>query len=132
MPNYEFENENGSEYATLFYHSSSAPKIGEIVTDESGKKWKRIASRLSSNIDTKIDPFSEKDFLKKTAKKGKMGDLWERSKELSEMRKNKNGGKDPVAEKFYTKKESRYKHTHPEKKKQEAKEKLNKLGVSLE
>lgn len=132
MPNYEFESEDGSECSTLFYHFSSAPKIGEIVTDESGKKWKRVASRLSSNVDTKIDPFSEKDFLKKTAKKGKMGDLWERSKELSEMRKNKNGGKDPVAEKFYTEYENKYKHAHPEKKKQEAKEKLNKLGVSLE
>lgn len=132
MPNYEFENPETGEYTTLFFHFSAAPKIGEIITDESGKTWRRIASALNSNVDSKIDPFSEKDFLKKTNKKGRMQDLWSRSKELSEMRKDKNGGVDPVAEKFYSDYESKYKHKHPEKKKQESQDKLKKLGVSIE
>jgi hypothetical protein len=132
MPNYEFESQDGQEYTTLFYHFSAAPKIGEVIIDENGKQWKRIASALNANTDSKIDPFSEKDFLKKTNKRGKMKDLWNRSKELSEKRKDKNGGVDPIAEKFYSDYESKFKHKHPEKKKQECKKNLEKLGVTLE
>lgn len=72
-----------------------------IYVDENGVKWDRVftAPELNTNgslrADTSSKEFSE--FTKKT--KGTMGDLWDRSRELSEKRE-KIYGKDPVKEKY--------------------------------
>jgi hypothetical protein len=68
-------------------------------TDKNGLKWNRILTSPRVSIDTKIDAFSERDFVNKTAKKGiSVGDLWETSAELGEKRAKK-AGVDPVEEK---------------------------------
>tara|TARA_Y100000310_G_scaffold266966_1_gene278707 strand:- start:4291 stop:4641 length:351 start_codon:yes stop_codon:yes gene_type:complete len=72
-----------------------------VYIDENGIEWKRMWTSPNAQIDTDIDPFNSKDFVSKTAnKKGTMGDMWDRSKELSMKRAEKNGGKDPVKEKY--------------------------------
>lgn len=72
-----------------------------VFFDETGKKWNRVFTVPNASIDTiNIDPFSQKDFLKKTAKAGTVGSLMDRSKEMSEKRKDK-AGYDPIQQKFF-------------------------------
>jgi len=63
--------------------------------------WERIFTVPQSSIDTKIDPFSEADFKNKTSNKREtVGDLMDRSKELSSRRESV-AGTDPVKQKFF-------------------------------
>lgn len=65
-----------------------------------GIKWNRVFLVPNASIDTKLDPFSSKDFAAKTSgKKGTVGDLLDRSREMAERRKDKDGGVDRLAEK---------------------------------
>jgi hypothetical protein len=68
--------------------------------DESGTKWNRVYTSPQVSTDVvNLNCFSEKDFLKKTSRKGTLGELWDRSKEFSQKRKDKEGI-DTVAERF--------------------------------
>lgn len=79
---------------------------------EEGLKWNRVYTVPNTAIDTKIDPFSSKAFVEKTNKKGTVGDLIDRSKELSEQRKDK-VGYDPILKKEVDKYKKTYKVAHP-------------------
>jgi len=83
-------------------------------TDKKGLKWNRVFTPPNVSVDSKINEFSEKEFVEKTrTKKGTVGDLLDRSKELSEKRAQKNGGVDPLKNKFfkeYSKKRRGKKH----------------------
>lgn len=63
-----------------------------------GVIWDRVWDVFTIGA-AKIDPNSVQDFLDKTSKGGTIGDLWDRSAELSAMRAEKNNGVDPIAEK---------------------------------
>jgi hypothetical protein len=98
--------------------------------DKRGLQWMRVFAAPQLTISAKIDPFSQKQFVEKTANKGSVGDLLDRSRELSERRKDKCGGVDPVQEKFfhkYSKKRKGYKHEADPKRY----EKLKKLGAQF-
>lgn len=71
-----------------------------IFVDANGVKWLRVYTAPNAVIDGNIDPFSEKQFLEKTAKMkgGKMGDIWDKSREMAQRRKDKLGH-DPVQDK---------------------------------
>lgn len=96
-------------------------KVKEIVQSmnenhvyfEDGIQWERVFTIPQSNIDTQIDPFSESEFKNKTSgKRETLGDLMDRSKELSEKRQRA-AGTDPVRKKFfedYSKKTNGKKH----------------------
>ena len=74
-----------------------------VYVDENGVQWKRKWELPNAQVDTKIDPFNKREFADKTSdKKGTMGDLWDRSKELSLKRKEKLGY-DPVKKKYLKK-----------------------------
>ena len=102
-------------------------------TDEDGNKWTRVYLIPQASANTKIDPFSAADFVNKTGqKKGTIGDLWDKSAELSNIREDKMG-KDHVKEKFYSDySKSRQGQKHLGQKKEEAKKKLAKMGVSFD
>lgn len=88
----------------------SHPETGEIKEvfqgmndehsyEEEGVKFKRIFTVPQASIDTKVDPYSKKDFKEKICnKKGTIGDLWDASAEMSEKRAAKDG-KDAIKEK---------------------------------
>jgi hypothetical protein len=80
--------------------------------DEEGLKWDRVFTVPNASIDTKLDPFSSRQFLDKTNKRGTMADLVDRSKELSEMRRDK-VGYDPLQKKEVDKYKKRFKVKHP-------------------
>lgn len=60
--------------------------------DENNVKWNRVFTVPKVNIDTKLDPFSAQDFVRKTANhKGTLGDLFDMSRDMAEKRKDKDG-----------------------------------------
>ena len=82
-------------------------------------------------MDTQVDPYSAKDFVKATAKPGTIGDMWDCSAELSQKRADRNG-KDPLKEKFYedySKKHGGRKHHAQER--EQLKEKLKNSPIEV-
>lgn len=115
------------------YYLYSNPETGEVkeilqkmtdkhIYEEEGIRWNRIFTVPQVGIDTiKLDPFSSKDFLKKTQTKGTLGSLIDRSKEMSEKRKDKEGC-DPVQQKYFSEYSAKRKgRKHSEQVKQELK-----------
>jgi len=82
--------------------------------DKEGVKWQRVWQTPNTMIDSDIDPFSQEQWNNKTKDgKGSVGDLWDRSRELSEKRK-KALGHDPIKDKYfrdYSKKRRGLKHS---------------------
>ena len=69
--------------------------------DKEGITWIRVFYAPNSNIDTQLDPFDGKAFTDKTgANKGTYGEMIDRSREMSEKRKDKLGY-DPVQKKYF-------------------------------
>lgn len=99
MPQYQFESTRG-ETCLIYYKIADAPKVGETVTLE-GKKWKRVFTVPNAQIAVTIDPFNKQDFINKTGTKTEtLGDIFDRSAELSAKRADKDGV-DMVKEKYY-------------------------------
>lgn len=129
MAYYEFESvENPGIYTDLFYHYTDVPKIGETVIVDR-VIWKRVASRLSASIDTKFDPHSRKDFIKVTNKQGTFGEMFDRSKEFSELRAAKDGVDE--VKKTYDSKNALAGAESPAQRKAKAKELAKKRGVQI-
>jgi len=126
MPRYIYQDGDTGEVVELI---QSMNEVHEYERD--GKKWNRLFTPPQMNFDVKVDPYSPKDFNRVTEKKGTIGDLWDRSAELSYDRASKNGGIDPIKQEFfndYSKKRSGQKHL--EQLTQETNQKLNNAGLS--
>lgn len=133
MPNYEFISEDGANYNVFYFNMKTAPKIGELFTDENGQIWKRIASMPQASTSVDIDPFDRQAFVEKTGKmRGTWGDLERMSAEMSEKRAAKNGGRDDVLEKYEDAKQKQTGLESFRRKKKKAKENLAKKGIVLE
>ena len=126
MPRYIFQHPETEEVIELIQTMNE----DHVYIDSSGLKWNRLFTPPQMNFDVKCDPNSAKDFAKVTEKPGTIGDLWDRSAELSAKRADKNGGIDPVKEQYfkdYSAKRSGQKHL--EQLKQEANQKLKDAGL---
>lgn len=101
--------------------------------DEKGQ-WKRLWTSPEAAADSVItDPHDPCQFVRATNKKGTVGDLWERSEELSARRADKEGGRDPLKESFY--KRFSKKHAgkrHPQQVREEGARKLKEIGIHLD
>ena len=98
MPLYLFQNPNSEEIKEIFFGMNDEKKY----IDESGIEWKRIYSLPQLNTESSIDPWNNADFVNKTANmKGTVGDLLDKSSELSAQRADQNGGVDPLKKKYY-------------------------------
>lgn len=96
MPFYVYHNKETDEYVEVLQGMNDKHEY----IDSDGVVWDRVFLPPQIGIDTvKLDPFSKKDYLKKTDKNGTVGELMDRSKEFSERRKAKEGI-DIVEEKF--------------------------------
>jgi hypothetical protein len=129
MPIYLFENEESGEVKEFIV------SVKEIKGFSPGDGWKRIYTAPNVAIDTRINAFSPKEFAQKTKnKKGTIGDLLDRSRELSAAR----GGEknDPVLKKYYKnyEKEKGIKHANEilSNKKEKIKQNLKKRGISTD
>tara|TARA_Y100001937_G_scaffold128734_1_gene207401 strand:+ start:717 stop:1103 length:387 start_codon:yes stop_codon:yes gene_type:complete len=115
MPVYIYEHPETGEQVEVV----QAMNDEHVYVDQDGVKWKRVFVASQLNTTGNIDPWNKNDFMNKTANdSGNMGDLIDRSRDLSEQRASQNGGVDPVKEKYfkdYAKK--RGGKEHPSKKK---------------
>lgn len=92
MPEYQFSSPTDpTEIVSLFL---SVNDVHEYIL--AGVKWDRVWTVPQIGIDTKVDAFSEKQFLDKTNKQDTLGSIWERAKDLSAERADKLGGIDPL------------------------------------
>ena len=94
MPEYIYENPDTREQVSVWQsiHEEHAYEINGVA-------YNRVYTVPQASIDTKIDPYSQKDFKEK-AKGSTVGDLWDQSKELSQKREDREGI-DPVKTKFF-------------------------------
>ena len=130
MPFYLFQNPQTKEVIEVFQKMNDKHSF----VNEHGIEYTRIFTSPYYSVDSKIDPFSSKDFTEKTKnKKGTIGDLLNKSKELSEKRGGRNS--DPVLNEFLSsyEKEKGVKHSSQikEEKIVKANKKLKKFGVSI-
>lgn len=95
---YIFQNPVTDETVEVFFNMNDDKKY----KDDDGVEWKRTWSAPQLATEASIDPWNNADFVNKTANtKGSLGDMMDRSAELSEKRASENGGVDPVKEKYY-------------------------------
>ena len=74
--------------------------IHEYIDDDN-IKWNRIFTSPNAFIDLESDPFSNTQFIEKTANAGTVGEMWDRSADLSAQRASKSGGVDPLKQKYF-------------------------------
>ncbi len=130
MPLYIFQNPETKEVVEILQKMNEKHQY----FDKDNLEYARLYTVPNYAVDSKINPFSAKDFAEKTRnKKGTIGDLLNESKELSEKR----GGQasDPVLRNFLSsyEKEKGVKHSSQIKneKIEKANQKLKKIGISL-
>jgi predicted nucleic acid-binding Zn ribbon protein len=100
MPIYVYFNTETEEYREIVQRMSDVHEYFGESGDEN--TWKRVFTCPNAAIDSQIDPFNSRDFMRKTgAKKGTYGDLLDKSSELSQQRAEKAGGVDPIKEKYF-------------------------------
>jgi Ni/Co efflux regulator RcnB len=133
MPNYVFAQEGNPKKVTeRFYHMDEAPSIGSLITDPDGTQWRRLAVKPQASFDTHADPYSGADFVKATNKKGTIGDMWDRSAEMGAKRRDKEGGRDPVQQKFYDDYAKRRRgKRHPQELREEGSRRLKQKGITI-
>jgi len=101
MPYYLFENTDTGEVHEIWFHMNDEKIYNGENNDQVGK-WKRLWTVPNAAISSIVDPYNTKSFVAATTnKKGQtVGEMWERSAELSKVRADKEGI-DPVKQKFY-------------------------------
>jgi hypothetical protein len=130
MPNYLYRNTITNKVIEVFQHMNDVHEY----TDESGVKYERVFTKPNAAFDTvAIDPYSAKDYVKATNKEGcTVGDLLDRSAELHEKRKDKEG-KDPFREQFYKDYQKEHKgRKHHAQQREETTEALKGAGIEVE
>ena len=98
MPLYTFMHPKTEETIDVFFHMTDDKKY----IDDKGVEWTRQYHTPELNATGRTDPWDSKQFVEKTGKtEGTVGDLLDRSADLSRERAAQNGGVDPVKEKYY-------------------------------
>tara|TARA_Y100000310_G_scaffold36244_1_gene34137 strand:- start:1124 stop:1468 length:345 start_codon:yes stop_codon:yes gene_type:complete len=99
MPIYVFQHPETEEYKEILQGMNEE----HTYTDKEGIEWTRIFFSPNMAMDLEADPFDRTKFLEKTSNAGTMGEMWDRSAELSEKRAEKSGGADPYKKKYFKK-----------------------------
>lgn len=102
MPFFDFENIETHEIREIWIKNLTAPRVYNGEDNNEKEKWKVLMCRPNMSVSSIIDPYDSKSFRAATTnKKGQtIGQLWERSAELSQKRADKEG-KDPIRQKRY-------------------------------
>jgi len=93
---YLFEHPETGDIKEVFQRMSE----DHFYIDGKGIEWKRVYTPTNFSVDGRVNAFSSKEFVEKTAKEGMtVGDMWDLSRELHQKRE-RSAGKDPVKEKY--------------------------------
>ncbi len=133
MPQYSFARlDNPDVKQDVFYSMKEVPSVGAVVEID-GVKWKRVFTKPRMSVDTKVDCHSASDFVKATNKTNDtMGDLYDRSKEMSLKRIEKDGI-DNIKESYYTNYSKRRRGTvHPDKRREAVSKSVAKKGLKID
>lgn len=133
MPQYLFEHTKTGEVHTVVLHMNDEKVyLGPKGTDKAGV-WKRVWTVPRAAVDTQYDPYSTKDFIKTTGKGGRVGDLWDRSKEAHLKRADKEGGVDPIRQQFYKDFSRKNKgRKHHEQRREDTAREVAKAGIKID
>ncbi len=132
MPLYLFEHTTSGEVHEVVYHMEEKKDYAGPNGKQVGQ-WRRVWTKPRMSVDTVVDPFSAKDFVKATNKNAIVGDLWDRSKELSLKRAEKEGGTDPVRSKFFANyAKAHHGAKHPEHRREEVVKTARKAGLKVD
>jgi hypothetical protein len=134
MPLYLFEHTKTGEVHEVIYHMNDPKDYRGPKGDAKAGTWRRVWTKPQAAIDTKVDPYSAKDYLKATNRPGTVGDLWDRSRDMSIAREDKEGvGNDPIQKQFFTDYSKRRKgRKHPEQVRAEGKKQLADKGIRID
>lgn len=131
MPLYPFVHVDTGEVHDVFHHMDDEKTYAGPDGNEKGK-WKRTWYKPLASIDTRCDPHSAKDFVKVTNRAGDVGSLWDRSREMSIKRKEKDGI-DSVKEHYYQDYSAkRHGKKHPEQQREENVKAFDKVGIKVD
>ena len=96
MPIYVYQHPQTEEYKEIVQGMNEE----HVYTDKDGVKWNRVFTSPNAAIDLDSDPFSQTQFLEKTKNAGTMGELWDRSADMSSKRAAQSGGTDPYKKQY--------------------------------
>ena len=108
MPIYEYRNPETGETIEVVQKMNDS----HIYIDYDGLEWERVWAAPNAGVDCKLDGSMESFMNYTKDKKGTMGDIWDASREVSEIRQGKEG-KDKVKNRYfkdYSKKRNGLKH----------------------
>ena len=133
MPVHNFQNEKTGKIISVLV-SIKEPVKNHQIQIEDGEVYKRVYDMPSMSMDVKMGDLTKEDFIRSTSSKNyTIGNMMDISKEMSEDRAKRNGGKDPVKEKMYADYEKKTGKKHFEAERRDAKEKLKiKFGMNLD
>ena len=93
MPLYLYQNPKTKEYIEIIQTMSEEHSF----VDPQGLKWDRIFTSPEISSQKITDPWDKNSFINETKNmKGTIGDMMDKSTELSNMRAKENGGIDPL------------------------------------
>lgn len=137
MPVIEFQHEESGETISVLV-SINAPAAERQTQTVDGKVYKRVWSAPQIAKDIRSVDGTQSDFDRMVSgKKGlTVGDAWDKAKELSEQRAQRNGGVDEVQEQFYKDYQKKTGGEHIDIKKRKAMDKakrvFNKMGIRVD
>ena len=95
MPIYIYKHPSKEQYIEVFQSMND-----EHIYENNGIKWERQFTSPEISSQKIVDPWDSNAFVNQTGNsKGTIGDMMDRSQELSDMRAKENGGIDPIKEK---------------------------------
>jgi hypothetical protein len=128
MPIFLYRNPNTNEIREIVQSVHEE----HIFIDKDGLKWEREFTIPNASIDTQIDANNPNDFVNKTAnKRGTLGEILDKSKELSEKRE-KQLGKDPIKTAMYKKYKDERGKSHPQERREKVKEMTKNVMINIE
>jgi hypothetical protein len=112
MPVYDYADPATGKIISVLV-TLTEPDSARHTQVQDGVTYNRIYSAPLAAMDTQKGSMTQQDFNRVTQNKNlKVGDFWEISKEMSQDRADKNGGYDPVKEKFCEKHQKEYGKPH--------------------
>lgn len=95
---YIFQHPQTKEYTEI----SQGMNEEHVFIDEDGVEWNRVFTSPELSTSKICDPWDKNSFINTTGgQQGSLGDLLDRSAEMSEARADQNGGVDPVKQKYF-------------------------------
>lgn len=95
---YIYFHDKKNETVEVFQKMTDIHVYSGVSGNEEG--WRRVYTVPQAIVDSDFDPNNKEEFMRRGAKYGKLGDLMDKSRELSEKRASKEGF-DPVKRQFF-------------------------------